>query len=325
MTDPAAPALDAVEPLHGRARRGPDLAFRGVSVATSVAVLALIVAIAGFLVAKAIPAFREAGIDFFTEKSWFPDSSPPVFGVAALVWGTVVSSVLALVIAVPVALGSALFVTELAPRRLRSWLGYALDLLAAVPSVVYGLWGVYFLVPRMIPLQRWLGDHVSFVPLFDNPQGLYGRSLFAASVVLAIMILPITAAIMREVFQQVPAANREAALALGATRWESIRLAVLPFSRSGIVGAIMLGLGRALGETIAIALVLAASYDVTLNVLRPGGNTIAANIALKFGEAGGLGRQALIASGLVLFAITLVVNVAARAVVTRPSRRAGAA
>jgi phosphate transport system permease protein len=166
---------------------------------------------------------------------------------------------------------------------------------------------------------------VSFVPLFDNPQGLYGRSLFAASVVLAIMFLAITAAIMREVFQQVPAANREAALALGATRWESIRLAVLPFSRSGIVGAIMLGLGRALGETIAIALVLAASYDVTLNVLRPGGNTIAANIALKFGEAGGLGRQALIASGLVLFAITLVVNVAARAVVTRPSQRAGTA
>jgi phosphate transport system permease protein len=296
-----------------------------VSVATSVAVLALIVAIAGFLVVKAIPAFREAGLDFFTEKTWFPDSSPPVFGVAALVWGTVVSSVLALVIAVPVALGSTLFVTELAPRRLRSWLGYSLDLLAAVPSVVYGLWGVYFLVPRMVPLQRWLGDHLSFVPLFDNPEGLYGRSLFAASVVLAIMILPITAAIMREVFQQVPAANREAALALGATRWESIRLAVLPFSRSGVVGAIMLGLGRALGETIAIALVLAASYDITLNVLRPGGNTIAANIALKFGEAGGLGRQALIASGLVLFAITLVVNVVARAVVTRSSRRAGAA
>ena len=324
MTDPAASDVD-VDPLHGRARRGPDVAFRGVSVATSVVVLALIVAIAGFLVVKAVPAFREAGLDFFREKTWFPDSSPPVFGVAALVWGTVVSSVLALVIAVPVALGSALFVTELAPRRVRPWLGYSLDLLAAVPSVVYGLWGVYFLVPRMIPLQRWLGDHLSFVPLFDNPDALYGRSLFAASVVLAIMILPITAAIMREVFQQVPAANREAALALGATRWESIRLAVLPFSRSGVVGAVMLGLGRALGETIAIALVLAASYDVSLNVLRPGGNTIAANIALKFGEAGALGRQALIASGLVLFAITLVVNVAARAVVTRSARRAGAA
>jgi phosphate transport system permease protein len=308
--------------LHRRGRRrGPDVAFRGLSVGTGVRVLALIVAIGAFLVVKALPAFRAAGLGFFTERAWFPDASTPVFGVAALVWGTVVSSVLALVIAVPVAIGSALFVTELAPRRIGAWLGYALDLLAAVPSVVYGLWGVYFLVPRMVPMQRWLGTHLGFVPLFDNPSALYGRSIFVASVVLAIMILPITAAILREVFQQVPNADREAALALGATRWESIRMAVLPFSRSGVVGAVMLGLGRALGETIAIALVLAASYDVTLNVLKPGGNTIAANIALKFGESGPLGREALIASGLVLFAITLAVNVAARGIVARSSRR----
>jgi phosphate transport system permease protein len=173
----------------------------------------------------------------------------------------------------------------------------------------------------MIPMQRWLGTHLGFVPLFDNPEALYGRSIFAASVVLAIMVLPITAAILREVFHQVPNADREAALALGATRWEAIRMAVLPFSRSGVIGAVMLGLGRALGETIAIALVLAASYDVTLNVLKPGGNTIAANIALKFGESGPLGREALIASGLVLFAITLAVNVAARGIVARSSRR----
>jgi phosphate transport system permease protein len=305
---------------RGRRRR-PDAVFRNVSGGTAVLVLALVVAIGVFLVAKALPAFRTAGVGFFMERSWFPDASTPAFGVAALVWGTVVSSVLALAIAVPVAIGSALFVTELAPRRVGTWLGYALDLLAAVPSVVYGLWGVYFLVPRMIPMQRWLGTHLDVVPLFHNPDALYGRSIFAASVVLAIMILPITAAILREVFQQVPTADREAALALGATRWESIRMAVLPFSRSGVVGAVMLGLGRALGETIAIALVLAASYDVTVNVLKPGGNTIAANIALKFGESGALGREALIASGLVLFAITLVVNVAARGVVARSSRR----
>src|SRR5581483_7929979 len=200
--------------------------------------------------------------------------------------------------------------------------GYMLDLLAAVPSVVYGLWGVYYLVPRLIPVERWLNDTLGFIPLFDSRNGTYGRSLFAASVVLAIMVLPIVAAIAREVFRQVPRADKEAALALGATRWETIRLSVLPYSRSGIVGAIMLGLGRALGETIAVALVLASLFKVDFHILEPGGNTIAANIATKFGEAGVHGREALIASGLVLFAITLVVNVIARGVVYRTGHAA---
>jgi phosphate transport system permease protein len=183
--------------------------------------------------------------------------------------------------------------------------------------VVYGLWGVYFLVPRLAPVERGLNGALGFIPLFDNRTATYGRSLFAASVVLAIMILPIVAAISREIFRQVPRSNREAALALGATRWEVIRMAVLPYSRGGVVGAAMLGLGRALGETIAVALVLAASFKVDFHILEPGGNTIAANIATKFGEAAAHGREALIASGLVLFAITLVVNVVARGVVYR--------
>jgi phosphate transport system permease protein len=283
----------------------------------------LIASIALFLVWRAAPAFHLAGWHFFTRKDWFPDQSPARFGVAALAFGSVLSSILALAIAVPVAVGAALVITELVPRGLGVWLGYVVDLLAAVPSVVYGLWGVYFLVPRLIPTQRWLDHHLGFIPLFDSRNDTYGKSIFAASVVLAIMVLPIVAAISREVFRQVPRANREAALALGATRWESIRMAVLPPSKSGVIGAVMLGLGRALGETIAVALVLSASFDVSVHVTEPGGNTIAANIATKFGEAGVHGREALIASGLILFAITLVVNMAARAVVYRSGRVAG--
>jgi phosphate transport system permease protein len=275
-----------------------------------------------FLVSRAWPALREAGGRFFTEREWFPDAAPPRFGVAALVWGTLVSSVLALLMSVPVALGSALFVTEYAPRRVGRWVGYLVDVLAAVPSVVYGLWGLYFLVPRMVGFQRWLGEHLGFVPFFHNPEGLYGRSIFAAAVVLALMVLPIVAAVSREVFRQVPRDMREAALALGATRWEMIRLSVLPASRSGMLGAVILGLGRALGETIAVAVVLAVAFDVNVRLLRPGGNTIAANIATKFGEAGVVGRPALIASGLVLFAITLTATGLARGVVRRTGRAA---
>jgi phosphate transport system permease protein len=169
----------------------------------------------------------------------------------------------------------------------------------------------------MIPMERWLDQHLGFIPLFDSRNNTFGKSVFAASVVLAIMVLPIVAAICREIFKQVPTVHREAALALGATRWEMIRTAVLPPSRPGIIAGVMLGLGRALGETIAVALVLGAIYDINMHILEPGGNTIAANIALKFGEAASTGRAALVASGLILFAITLVVNVSARAIVRR--------
>ncbi len=288
----------------------------------SVTVLVVLLVMTAFLVTTAWPAVREAGGSFFMERQWFPDASPPRFGVAALVWGTVVSSVAAVLLAVPVALGSALYVTEYARPAVGRWVGYVVDVLAAVPSVVYGLWGLLFLVPRMVPLQQWMAQHLGFIPFFSNPDDLYGKSIFAASVVLALMVLPIVAAVSREVFRQVPRDLREAALALGATRWEMIRTAVLPSSRSGVVGAVILGLGRALGETIAVALVLAATFDVNVRILRPGGNTIAANIATKFGEAGSLGRSALIASGLILFAITLAVTMTARRVVRGTGRAA---
>jgi phosphate transport system permease protein len=312
-------------PPAPRAARRVDALFRRSTGLAATLVLVVIVAIAAFLIQKAVPALRGNHASFLTEREWLPDGDPSRFGIAALAIGTLVTSVFALVMAVPVALGVALFISEYAPVRLRRPLAYVTDLLAAVPSVVYGLWGVYFLVPRMQGLQEFLATHLSWVPFFrvpnDAPVG--GRSLFAASVVLAIMCLPIVAAISREVFLQVPDANREAAVALGATKFESIRTAVLPASRPGVVSAVMLGLGRALGETIAVALVLSASFTPTLRVLRAeGGNTIAANIATKFGEAGVPGRGALIASGLVLFAITLVVNVAARAILYRGRQRA---
>ena len=281
------------------------------------AVVIVLLAMTVFLLARAWPAIRTAGGAFLTEREWFPDATPARFGIAALVWGTLLSSVLALAAAVPIALGTALYVTEYARPAVGRWIGYLVDVLAAVPSVVYGLWGLLFLVPRLVPLQRFLADHLGFLPFFRNPDDVYGKSVFAAAVVLGLMILPIVSAVSREVFRQVPRDLREAALALGATRWEVIRTSVLPSSRSGVVGAVILGLGRALGETIAVALVLASTFDIHLRVLEPGGNTIAANIATKFGEAGDIGRSALIASGLVLFAITLAATVAARGVIRR--------
>ncbi|HVL06013.1 MAG TPA: phosphate ABC transporter permease subunit PstC [Acidimicrobiales bacterium] len=291
--------------------------FRYVTTGVAGAVVIVLLAMTLFLLARAWPAVRTAGLGFLTEREWFPDATPARFGIAALLWGTLMSSILALAVAVPVAIGSALYVTEYARPAVGRWIGYLVDVLAAVPSVVYGLWGLLFLVPRLVPVQRFLADHFGFIPLFRNPDGIYGKSVFAAAVVLALMVLPIIAAVSREVFRQVPQELREAALALGATRWEVVRTSVLPPSRSGVVGAIILGLGRALGETIAVALVLASTFDIHLRILEPGGNTIAANIATKFGEAGEVGRSALIASGLVLFAITLAATVAARGVIRR--------
>jgi phosphate transport system permease protein len=291
--------------------------FQYVTAAVAGTVVLVLLAMTTFLLVQAWPAVRTAGGEVLTERQWFPDATPPRFGIAALLWGTLLTSVQALVVAVPVAIGSALYVTEYARPAVGRWIGYLVDVLAAVPSVVYGLWGLLFLVPRMVPVQRFLADHLGFLPFYRNPDDIYGKSVFAASVVLALMILPIVAAVSREVFRQVPRDLREASLALGATRWEMIRTSVLPASRSGVVGAVILGLGRALGETIAVALVLASTFDINLRILEPGGNTIAANIATKFGEAGEIGRSALIASGLVLFAITLAATVAARSVIRR--------
>ncbi|HET7407291.1 MAG TPA: phosphate ABC transporter permease subunit PstC [Mycobacteriales bacterium] len=303
-----------------------DRAFRTTTLACGGLVLAVLAAIALFLVVQALPAFRADSTSFWTTRTWQPDATPAVFGIAAVAFGSLLSSAIALLLAFPVAVGVALFITEMAPRRVANLLGYLTDALAAVPSVVFGLWGLYWLVPRLTPLQQWLADHLGFIPLFSAPQGVPSpsRSIFAVSIVLAIMILPIIAAMSRETIRQVDPQIKEAALGLGATRWEVVRTAVLPVSRAGLFGAVILGLGRALGETIAVALVLGISFDVNAHLLVPGKNTIAANIATQFGEAGSTGRAALIASGLVLFAMTMVVSLLARWMLGREARRRGA-
>jgi phosphate transport system permease protein len=320
LVSPPAPPLAPSHrrPARRRGRHG-DAIFRGLTAGISGVVFVVIVAIAVFLIVKAGPALSANKSNFLTEKGFSTDNSADVrFGIAALVYGTVITSFVAILLAVPVAVGVALYVTQYAHPRMARPVGYLVDLLAAVPSVVYGLWGLVFLAPRMQGLQDWLADHLGWTGLFSH-EGQTARSLLLASVILAVMILPIISAICREVFTQVPSANREAALALGATKLEMIRMAVLPYSKAGVVSAIMLGLGRALGETIAVALTLSTVLTISPNLLGAG-DTIAANIAVKFGDASPTGRSALVASGLVLFVITLVVNLAARIIVARSSR-----
>jgi phosphate transport system permease protein len=292
-------------------RRSGDLVYSNATRAAGVAILVALAGVAVFLTAQGLPALGAHAEDLKGHSNFLGYVAP-------LVFGTLLAAVIALVIAVPLALGVALSVSHYAPRTMAVAIGYLVDLLAAVPSVVYGLWGIGFLGPRLVPVYQWLADNLGFIPLFDGPASNTGRTIMTASIVLAIMILPIVTAISREIFVQTPRLNEEAALALGATRWEMIRLAVLPYARSGIVSAAMLGLGRALGETMAVAMVLSASGVVTWDLISSTNpSTIAANVALTFSDATGLQRNALIASGLVLFVITFAVNFAARAIIER--------
>ncbi|MDG4824688.1 phosphate ABC transporter permease subunit PstC [Asanoa sp. WMMD1127] len=295
---------------------GAESVFGALTFAAGTMVLLIIVAITVFLITKAIPALRADEANFITATEWFPNEVPPMFGIAAIAWGTLVTSVIALVVAVPVALGIALYLSHYAPRRIATTFGFLIDLLAAVPSVVFGLWGFTVFIRPVREFSIWLNQLFGWLPFFGG-EGPFGRSFLLGGLVLAIMVLPIITALSREVFLQTPTANEEAALSLGATRWEMIRTAVLPYGRPGVIAAVMLGLGRALGETIALALTLGFINEITFNIIKNGGNSIAANIANGFGEAGEIGRSALIASGLVLFAITLLVNVAARAIIYR--------
>lgn len=314
--------------ITGHSVRMGDRVFRGLAVGSGGFLLLVMTAIAVFLVWKALPAFT--GVDgvkntgnLFTTQVWRPQSETPIFGVAALFFGTVVSAFLAMLIGVPIAIGIALFIAHYAQRRFATILGGIVDLLAAVPSLVFGMWGLYFLIPRTEGFQSWLSTYFGWLPFLHNrtatTAGQYGQSLLMAGIVLAIMIIPVVSAVSREVFLQVPGDTVDAAWALGATKWEMIRTAVLPFGRAGMISAAMLGLGRALGETIAVALVLNSGFSINWHLTERGGDTFASTIALKFGEASGspLGIPALITAGLFLFAITLVVNSIARAVIAR--------
>jgi phosphate transport system permease protein len=267
--------------------------------------------VAAFLLREGWPALT-------ADASAIPGGDGLAAYIGPLVFGTVLSAGLAILIAVPLAVAVSLFITFYAPRRLAGALGSVVDLLAAVPSIVFGLWGIAVLGPASVDLQRWLVDHLGWIPLFDGPASATGRTMLVVGFVLALMILPIISAVTREVFARTPRSQIEGALALGATRWEVIRMTVLPFGRSAIVGGSMLGLGRAPGATMAVAIILSVSGVVTVDLVRSGNpSTIAANIALDFPESSGLDVNVLIASGLVLFGITLVVNTAARALIAR--------
>jgi phosphate ABC transporter permease protein PstC len=274
------------------------------------------------LFVEARPALAREGVfGFVFHNNW--DVSKEIFGALPLVVGTLISSAIALVLGVPVAVATALYLTELCPQRARGALTVLVELLAAVPSVVYGLWGFFFLIPKLKPAEQWFSDTFSFLPFVGGH--VAGPNYFVAGLILAIMILPICSAIAREVIATVPTDHKEAALALGATRWEMIRMAVIPYARPGIVGGAMLGLGRAIGETIAVTIVIGNAPQIG-NSLFDQGYTLAAVIANEFGEAASdpLHRAALIAAGLVLFVLTFLVNGVARVLVDRGRRRARA-
>ena len=296
-----------------------DRVFSRSAVFAGSMILVTLAAVAIFLIAQSLPAFVADGdsASLLTTNFWSY--------VGPLVFGTVWAAILALVIALPLAIGIALFISHYAPRKLAQVLGYVVDLLAAVPSVVFGLWGIGVLSPAAQPIYEWLNQYLGWIPFFSGTVTGTGRTILTAALVLAVMILPIMTAICREVFLQAPALHEEAALALGATRWEMIRMAVLPFGRSGIVSAAMLGLGRALGETMAVAMVLSATGIVSIRLLTSENpSTIAANIALSFPEAYGENVNVLIATGLILFIVTFLVNAVARWIVSRRAEFSGA-
>jgi phosphate transport system permease protein len=301
-------------------RRVGDLVFSRASLIAGILILVVLAAVAIFLTAYSLPAF-------FADPATLSSSRPSSFWayVAPLAFGTVWAAFLALLISLPFSILVALFVTQYAPRSLATIFGYLIDILAAVPSVVFGLWGIVVLAPAIVPIYTWISKYLGWIPLFSGPVAADGRTILTAAIVLAIMILPIMTAMCREVFDQTPRLHIEAALALGTTRWEMVKMAVLPFARPGVVAAAMLGLGRALGETMAVAMVLSPAQVITFALFHAENpNTIAANIALNYPESSGVQVNALMASGLILFVITILVNMLARWIVNRRAAFSGA-
>jgi phosphate transport system permease protein len=299
-------------------RRPGDRLFGALASGSGALMIALVVLIAVFLVSRAVPVISKDSANFLFSRGYDVAVEPLRFGVLDLLWVTCISSAIALLLAVPVAIGIALFMTHYAPSWASRPVAYAIDLLAAIPSIVYGIWGIIVLAPALQPVQRAL-YHLGFIPLFAD-KGVANGTIFDAAVVLAVMILPITTAVSRDVFERTPHGHIEAAWALGATRWEMIRLAVLPYGRAGVVAGAMLGLGRALGETIAVLLILtkpAASAPFSFSIF-DGGQTFASLIGANMQEANGPTQTgAYIAAGLVLFVLTFVVNAIARWIAAR--------
>jgi phosphate transport system permease protein len=302
----------------GKVRVG-DRIFSAIAGGAGLIIILLVALVAIFLLAKALPSLRDDKVNFLFSRDWSVDSSTLKFGIVDLLWATVLASTVAMLIALPVAVGIALFITQYAPRRMARPVAFTIDLLAAIPSIIYGLWGAYVLGPKLGPVRDFLQNVLGWIPLFSSTPITSG-TVFTGAIVLAVMILPIITAVAREVFERTPRANIEAALALGATRWEMIRLAVIPYGRPGVVSGAMLGLGRALGETIAVTLILSKMGDgapFSFSVFS-GGETFASKIANNSAEFNSPKQTgAYIAAGLVLFILTFGVNASARFVVNR--------
>ncbi|MCZ1001716.1 MULTISPECIES: phosphate ABC transporter permease subunit PstC [Streptomyces] len=299
--------------------------FRGVLRGGGGLVLAIMLLVGGFLTYRAWQALSVAKWDFVTTEAWEPEGGH--FGIAAVLVGTVLIAMVAIVFAVPLALGTALYISEYAPPRIRQTLISVVDLMAAVPSVVYGLWGLFFFQGHVVTVSRWISTYFGWIPLFKvdgaDPKDplatatVYTSSTFIAGMVVSLMVAPIICSVVREVFSQAPVGEREGAYALGANRWGMIRSVVLPFGKGGMIGGTMLGLGRALGETIAVYLIISPVFVIQPHILQNGTSSVSSLIALRYGEASPMGMSALMAAGLALFLMTLVVNFAASSIVAR--------
>ena len=322
---PRPDGVDVKPRAISRRSTGADAVFANGSRAVGASVLVITGGVGLFLGLQAIPTFRRYGWDFFTTQEWSPDTD--VIGIAAVLVGTLQVAVVAMVIAFPLALATALYISEYAPARAKATLVSLVDLMAAVPSVIYGLFVYLLLMPYAADLSIWFDRTVGWIPFFEVPGGKadsplpalsqYGFSSFVAGIAVSMMVMPMACAVMRQVFSQTPPGEKEAALALGASTWGTVRTVVLPFGRGGIIGGTMLALGRALGETIAVALILSPAFEIKWSVTEKGGNTISSLIANRFGEASDSQLAALLAAGFVLFLITLLINTLAAIVVNR--------
>jgi phosphate transport system permease protein len=306
---------------------GSDRIFRGILRGAGIVVLLITLLILVFLIVRSLSAFQRAGFGFFTTASFFPETSN-AFGIAALLPDSALIAAIALIVAVPVGVATAIYISEYAPHVLRRPLIAVIDLMAAIPSIVYALWGLFFLMPRILGSDQWLAHHFGFFPFFHFTKadtiGSYVGAMFIAGLVVSLMVIPIITSLSRQVFSQAPQGEREAAYALGSTRWGMVRTVVLPFGRAGVIGASMLGLGRALGETIAVTFILTPlTYAFSIHVLEGGGNSITAEIANFYTQYDEKGVAALLACGLVLFVATLIVNSFASVIISRS--RSGAA
>ena len=304
----------AAKNWSSRSGRLGDNIFLYLTLVFALLIVVILIALLIVLNIDAMPAIQRFGASFLTSMDWDPVQE--LFGALPAIYGTLLSSIIALIIAIPISFGSAVFLSELAPAWIREPASFLIEMLAAIPSVIIGLWGLFVLVPFIrSPIEGWLGSHMGFLPLFQGPP--FGLGFLAAGIILTVMVIPIITAVSRDVIRAVPVTQREAMYALGATRWEAIYGTVLPYCRSGLVGAIILGLGRALGETMAVTMVIGNSYSLTASLFSPG-VTIASKIASEFSEASGdLYIGSLVELALVLFGITLLVNIIARLMVWR--------